>query len=78
MGGSGGTEIFDCVADELLELNHYSYIDGVPLATVMNILSKVKSKLYDLDWDDKYNSVYWTHPKIGRILGNTFEEEDDE
>jgi len=75
MGWSGGTEIFDCVADELIEV--YSSCD-IPMYKVMNILSALKCTLEDQDWDTLNESTYWTHPKIGDVLGNTFEGEDDE
>lgn len=72
MGWSRGTEIFDQVADDLIELTVWYNISEEALPVLVN-LYKVLS---DSDWDTEYESKYWEHPTIGKILGNTFEEED--
>jgi hypothetical protein len=69
MGWSGGTEIFDTVAEELISIK-YMY-EGDKL----NILTSLEDVLSDKDWDNQCESSYWDDPVIGRILGNDFEEE---
>lgn len=32
---------------------------------------------YSMDWDNEQDSKYWDDPVIGRILGNTFEEDEE-
>jgi len=79
MGWSGGTGIFDCVASNTLDIidrvSSPCLSDEVLLRRVLVPLLKV---LEDKDWDNACESNYWTHPIIGKILGNTFEEEDYE
>ena len=77
MGWGGGTEIFDTVADELTcgkyeEGGDLWAIDIEPEITYQ-ILSSLYIELSRQDWDNEYESRYWDHPVIGRILGNTFE-----
>ena len=74
MGWSGGGEIFDCVADELLNLYSNAYDTDIPMYRLLNILSSLYCVLENRDWDNQKESAYWTHSKIGRVLGNTFEE----
>ena len=77
MGWSGGTEIFDCVAAELEELsykwtrvyNHEGFME--PLHSLVDLLE-------GRDWDAHQESDYYDHPVIGKILGNTFEGEDND
>lgn len=78
MGWGGGTEVFDLVADELIENNNvYSdgnYYGGMvvdPLVKLYRLLG------YSMDWDNEQDSKYWDDPVIGRILGNTFEEDEE-
>lgn len=75
MGWSGGTEIFDTVARELLEI-----IDAedvcLPNSKVLNLLSSLKAVLEDQDWDSHSESDYWDQGKIGEILSYTDEEEE--
>lgn len=75
MGWSGGTEIFDCVAEQLLELHYHCYDVDLPMYRIMNLLSALQEKLVESDWDAQQESTYYDHPKIGDVLGNTFEEE---
>lgn len=72
MGWGRGTQIFDQVVEDLLELTTEYNISGEEIPALMN-LYKVLS---DLDWDNECESAYWGHPVIGKILGNPFEEED--
>lgn len=72
MGWGRGTQIFDQVVEDLLELTTEYNISGEEIPALMN-LYKVLS---ELDWDNECESDYWNHPVIGKILGNTFEEED--
>lgn len=44
----------------------------------MEPLKVLVARLEDQDWDVPDESSYWTHPIIGKILGNKFEEGDDE
>lgn len=78
MGWSGGTEIFDCVAEELLTLKYQCYDVDLPMYRIMNLLSALQGKLVERDWDTQQESNYYDHLQIGDVLGNTFEEEDDE
>ncbi len=75
MGWSGGTEIFDCVAEELESL--YNYI-STPQHSEDDYYNTVLQPLMDLlerkDWDAQQESDYYDHPVIGKILGNTFGE----
>lgn len=66
MGWSGGTKIFDTVADELIDLND----ELVTTHEVVFPLKNVYRALCDQDWDQEAESKYWEHPIIGRILGN--------
>ena len=75
MGWSGGTEIFDCVLSKMDSISQDYEIQHSALLILAEELVKV---LEDQDWDVPEESNYWTHPIIGKILGNTFEEEDDE
>lgn len=76
MGWSGGTEIFDCVTAELMNFQVNTYDVDLPRYRMLNLLSSLKCALEDQDWDNHSESTYWTHPMIGKILGNTFEEEE--
>lgn len=74
MGWSGGTEIFDCVASNLILIKHcdnHTVIDWQPINLLLTELCRT---LEDQDWDNHSESTYWTHPIIGKILGNTFKE----
>lgn len=80
MGWGGGTEIFDAVADELLEYNAQltggtDYISHFGVIKPLKNLYKVLCKK---DWDNACESKYWDHPVIGKILGNTFESDEQE
>lgn len=77
MGWSGGTEIFDRVAKDLMYIHNNVYDTDIPMYQVLNILSNLKGALEDQDWDTQNESQYWTHPVIGKILGNIFEEDDE-
>jgi hypothetical protein len=72
MGWCGRTEIFDCVAKHMLNISEINDLDH------SYILEDLLQVLYDKDWDNVGESDYWDHPVIGRILGNTFEEDEDE
>jgi len=77
MGWSGGTEIFDCVAEDLLALEDtLDYVSGDLHDQIFSILVKLLNTLEWQDWDNLGESKYWTHPVIGKILGNDFEEEE--
>jgi hypothetical protein len=69
MGWSGGTEIFDTVAEELISANCMSEHDRI------KVLTSLEDALSHKDWDNQCESSYWDDPVIGRILGNDFEEE---
>ena len=71
MGWSGGTEIFDCVLNKMNSISQDYEIQHSALIILAEELVKV---LEDQDWDNHSESNYWTHPVIGKILGNTFEE----
>lgn len=75
MGWSGGTEIFDRVARDLMYIYDSVYDTDIPMYQVLNVLSNLKSVLEDQDWDNACESDYWVHPIIGKSLGNTFEDE---
>ena len=77
MGWSGGTEIFDGVTAELIELSH-KWTGQDNHVDFMEPLKVLVARLEDQDWDVPDESSYWTHPIIGKILGNKFEEGDDE
>ena len=74
MGWSGGAEIFDRVARDLMYIHDSVYDTDIPMYQVLNVLSNLKSVLEYQDWDTQNESAYWNHPIIGKILGNTFEE----
>lgn len=64
MGWSTGTDIFDTVAEHLLDAE-----------ADLNVTERVLEHLYDImkgrfDWDTQDESEYWEHPMIGPILGN--------
>lgn len=75
MGWSGGTEILDCVLNKMDSISQDYEIQHSALLILAEELVKA---LEDQDWDTACESDYWTHPVIGKILGNTFEGEDDE
>jgi len=70
MGWANGTEIFDKVVKSLLEGDEE--LNSDKSITVIKVLVEA---LEDRDWDCQYESNYWSHYIIGRILGNDFEEE---
>lgn len=71
MGWGGGTEIFDQVADDLIEINYeWSGDDKLEYSIVFKPLKNLYKVLSDKDWDNECESKYWDHPIIGRILGN--------
>lgn len=76
--GGKGTEIFDQVADDLIDINYEwtGYYEELMPSIVINPLKNLHQILSDLDWDNEDESKYWEHPVIGRILGNTFEDEE--
>jgi len=77
MGWSGGTEIFDEVADEVLNI-YSQYLDcELPMYRVLNLLSTLKSALEDNGWDTQNESNYWGDCKIGQLLGYTLEEDNE-
>ena len=81
MGWSGGTDVFDQVASDLLEADYnwrniQKDLDDSIVITPLKNLHKVLS--HDLDWDNEGESRYWDHPVIGLILGNTFESDEQE
>ncbi len=79
MGWSGGTEIFDCVVDALDNSLDIVYCPQHTDEAYMNLVLKPLLRvLEDQDWDTQNESTYWTHPIIGKILGNTLEEENNE
>lgn len=71
MGWSSGARVFDAVAEELLAAKGMREEDRI------NVLTRLEDELSDLDWDCQCESEYWDDPLIGRILGNTFEEDED-
>lgn len=71
MGWSGGTEVFDAVVEEL-KADKTIYTE-----TIINVLERLEDVLSDLDWDCQCESEYWEDALIGRILGNTFEDDED-
>ena len=72
MGWSGGTEIFDCVLNKMDSISQDYEIQHRVLIILAEELVKA---LDNQDWDNHSESAYWTHAIIGKILGNTFEEE---
>lgn len=76
MGWSGGTEIFDTVADECCEVMDEE-LNPIIDNLCISILSKLVEVLEDKDWDNACESDYWTHPIIGEILGNRLEDENE-
>lgn len=72
MGWSSATEIFDQVADDLLEANYQFVgdIQEIHPTIVTTPLKNLYRVLYDSDWDTECESKYWDHPVIGIILGN--------
>jgi hypothetical protein len=74
MGWSGGTEIFDTVAESLIRASS-DRTGGLQHGLVVTPLENLYKVLSDLDWDNECESDYWEHPIIGEILGNDFEEE---
>ena len=75
MGWSGGTEIFDQVADDLVEVSWNWTRETKHEEVVVPVLTNLYELLTDMDWDNACESRYWDDPVIGRILGNDFEEE---
>lgn len=76
MGWGRGTEIFDQVADDLTSASNKRFGDPHNTSLVIIPLTNLYQVLSDMDWDCEYESDYWDHPVIGKILGNTFEDED--
>lgn len=72
MGWGAGTEIFDQVADDLLEADYAwrniqsDYDESIVITPLTNLYSLLR----DMDWDVMDESKYWEHPVIGKILGN--------
>lgn len=69
MGWSNGAVVFDAVAEELLSAKGMREEDRI------NTLIRLEDVLSDLDWDCQCESEYWEDSLIGRILGNTFEDD---
>lgn len=77
MGWSGGTEIFDSVADDLMHIYNHVYDTDIPMYQVLNVLENLQVILEAQDWDTPEESRYWHHAEIGEILGNKLEEENE-
>ena len=77
MGWSGGTEIFDTVAKELIELSH-KWTGRDFHEDFMEPLKALLFVLEDKDWGNACESEYWDNPVIGAILGNEFDIWEDE
>ena len=76
MSWSGGQDVFDCVVDSLQNLHDYITLPQHSEEDYFkSVLSPLLVVLDNQDWDNHSESNYWTHPVIGKILGNTFEEE---
>lgn len=63
MGWSGGTEIFDCVASNLILIkncDNHTVLDWQPINL---LLVELRRTLEDQVWDTQNESTYWTHPK---------------
>jgi hypothetical protein len=75
MGWGGGTEIFDQVADDIIDVSWNWTRESKHEDVVIPLLTKLYWVLSDKDWDNECESKYWDDPVIGKILGNTFEEE---
>ena len=71
MGWSSGTEIFDNVAEEIMCDKDISINDD----SSIRLLKVLNESLEDKDWDCQCESEYWSHPIIGKILGNEFSDE---
>ena len=72
MGWGSGEQVFDVVAGSVLSVSYLRKED------VVTILTKVESVLSMLDWDCQNESRYWEDPVIGKILGNRFDDDNDE
>ncbi len=77
MGWGGGTEIFDAVAEAISNLNISSPCHSEE-DLLREVLCPLLEVLEDQDWDNMQESSYYDHPIIGKILGNAFEEEDED
>lgn len=71
MGWSSATDIFDVVADELIDKINSGDKDS------LKVLQVLCNKLEDRDWDCQCESEYYYHETIGNILGNDFDEGGD-
>ncbi len=77
MGWNGGTKIFDTVAS-IVESCLEEDADCELQELAEDVLCGLIFSLHKQDWDNGGESDYWEHPIIGRMLGNTFEEDEDE
>jgi len=69
MGWCSGTEIFDVVASEVLELDHtkcgdYTYLEKAK----SKIIRKLAEAMEAHDWDCQPDSDLFKHPKVKRIF----------
>lgn len=71
MGWSSGTEIFDTVANEIVDISYNWTGEPYHEAIVTPLLTKLYEQLSYKDWDTECESEYWDDPVIGKILGNS-------
>ncbi len=76
MGWGSGVYVFDKVAKHVLYLEEEC--GGLGRYVLEEVLESVRDALEDQDWGTKEDSNYYDHPRIGKILGNDFEEDEDE
>ena len=70
MGWGNGTEIFDQVAGDLMDVSYSLTRNDCDISIVVIPLKNLYKVLCDKDWDTECESEYWEHPVIGIILGN--------
>lgn len=77
MGWGSGVTVFDKIARDIIQLERDA---GGDLGRYVfeEIIESVVEALGDADWDTQSDSDYWDDPRIGKILGNEFEEDEDE
>ena len=65
MGWCSGTDIFDSVVKELVELHDAQILNNDEFVTVVTSLTEA---LYDKDWDCEADSDYWSHPLVRQVF----------
>ena len=71
MGWGRGDQIFDQVADDLLELSWYWTRETCHEDIVIPVLENLYKQLPKLDWDNECESKYWEHPTNTGVLSFT-------